>query len=245
MEDSIYLKEEHIMIRDMVREFAEKEIKPIAAEIDEAAEFPTETVMKMSDLGLLGIIFPEEYGGAGMDTISYSIVVEELAKVCASHAITVCAHISLCSNPIYMFGTEAQKKKYLIPLASGKQLGAFGLTEPEAGSDAQGTKTTAEKQNGYYIVNGSKIFTTNSGVAGTIVITAVTGKKGNKKEISAFILDRGMEGIVIGKKENKMGWRASDTHQLFFENVKVPEENLLGNIGEGFKEALITLDGGG
>ncbi|RKY86240.1 acyl-CoA dehydrogenase [candidate division KSB1 bacterium] len=244
MDENIYLKEEHFMIRDMVREFAEKEVKPIAGEIDEKARFPEENIKKMAELGLLGIIFPEEYGGAGMDTIAYSIVMEELAKVCASHAITVAAHISLCSNPIYMFGTEQQKQKYLVPLATGKHLGAFGLTEAEAGSDAQGTKTTAEKKNGYYIINGSKLFCTNSGVAGTYIITAVTGKKGDKKEISAFIVERDMEGLIIGKKEDKMGWRGSDTHQIFFENLKVPEENLLGEKGRGFKEAMITLDSG-
>ena len=244
MEESIYLKEEHTMIRDMVREFAENEVKPIAAEIDESAKFPEETVKKMGELGLLGIIFPEKYGGAGMDTLAYSIVVEELAKVCASHAITVCAHISLCSNPIYVFGTEEQKQKYLPPLASGKVLGAFGLTEPEAGSDAQGTKTVAEKKNGYYIINGSKVFCTNSGVADTYVITAVTGKIGDKKEITTFILEKDFEGLVIGKKEDKMGWRGSDTHQLFFENMKVPEENILGEKGKGFRVAMVTLDSG-
>jgi len=244
MEESIYLREEHIIIRDMVREFAENEIKPIAADLDEKAEFPFETVKKMGELGLLGIIFPEEYGGAGMDTISYSIVAEELAKVCASHSVTFCAHVSLGSNPIYMFGTKEQKDKYLKPLASGEKLGAFGLTEPDAGSDAQGTKTVAEKKDGYYLLNGSKIFSTNSGVAGTYIVTAVTGKKDNKKEISTFIVERDMEGVIIGKKEDKLGWRASDTHQLYFENVKIPEENLLGKKGKGFKNALIALDGG-
>lgn len=239
-----FLTEEQTMLRDMVRDFAQNEVKPIAAEIDENARFPEETVHKMAELGLMGICFPEEYGGAGMDTVCYAIAVEEISRVCGSTGLTLAAHISLGTNPIYMFGTEEQKQKYLPKLCSGEWMGAFGLTEPNAGSDAGGTETTAVRKNGEYVLNGSKIFITNASVSKVYVATAVTDKEQGTRGISSFIVESGTPGFSVGKKENKMGVRGSDTAMLHFEDAKVPAENLLGKEGEGFKQFLTILDGG-
>lgn len=239
-----YFAEEHYLLKEMVADFAVKEVLPVAVEIDESMRFPAEHIPKMAELGLLGIVFPEQYGGAGMDTLSYAIAVEELAKVCASTAITVAAHVSLGSNPIYMFGTEAQKEKFLTPLASGKMLGAFGLTEPNAGSDSGGTQTTAVEDGDEYIINGGKIFITNAGVSGLITITAVTDKSQGTKGITNFMVPTDTKGLSIGKKEDKMGWRGSDTRQLYFEDMRIPKANILGLPGEGFKQFMITLDTG-
>ena len=236
--------EELLMLRDMVRDFAENEIRPIAARIDETAEFPHQTVKKMGELGLMGIPFPEKYGGAGMDNVSYIIAVEELSRVCGSHGITLAAHISLGCSPIFLFGTEEQKMKYLKPLASGEGLGSFGLTEPNAGSDAGGTETTAVLKGDEWVVNGSKIFITNAEYCKTVVFTAVTGERDGKKRISSFIVEAGTPGFSVGKKEDKLGVRASSTAMLHFEDCRLPKENLLGREGDGFKQFLTILDGG-
>ncbi len=236
--------EEQLMLRDMVREFAKNEIEPIAAEIDETAEYPMDNIKKMAELGLLGIPFPDEYGGAGMDTISMALALEEIAKACASTCLSVAAHISLCATPIYLFGTEEQKQKYLIPLAQGKSLGSFCLTEPESGSDAAAAKTTAKLQGDHYILNGSKMYVTNAGLADFFVVFAKTDPDRGTKGISAFIVEKDFDGVVVGKKEDKLGVRASDTRPVTFEDCKAPKENLLGKENEGFKQALITLDGG-
>ncbi|RMH60646.1 MAG: acyl-CoA dehydrogenase [Calditrichaeota bacterium] len=236
--------EEHKMVRAMVREFAQKEMAPIAVEIDEQERFPEETFAKMRDLNLLGLPFDEKYGGAGMDQISYTIALEELARVCASTALSYSAHISLAGVPIATFGTERQKEKYLTPLATGEKLGSFGLTEPNAGSDAGGTQTTAVKKGDRYILNGSKIFITNAAFADIFVVTAVTDAQRGTRGISSFILEKGMPGFEVGKKEKKLGMRASPTSMLHFNNVEVPEENLLGTLNEGYKQFLMTLDGG-
>lgn len=238
------LTEDHIMMRKMVRDFAEKECGPGAGERDETEEFSVEIWKKAGALGLAGITFPEEYGGVGADYISYAITVEELSRVDASVGVTISAHASLCCNPIAMFGTEAQKIKYLIPLASGEKLGAFGLTEPMAGSDASGTRTTAVRDGNDYILNGSKIFITNAYYADVYVVTAQMDKSKGNKGITAFILEKGMPGFSFGKKEKKMGIRSSATYELVFEDVRVPAENLLGAEGQGFKIAMQTLDFG-
>jgi alkylation response protein AidB-like acyl-CoA dehydrogenase len=236
--------EEQEQVRRMVSEFARRELAPIAIEIDENERFPIENFKKMADLGFLGMPFPEKYGGAGMDYISYIITLEEFAKVCASTALSFSAHVSLAAFPINEFGTEEQKKKYLIPLAAGEKLGSFGLTEPSAGSDAGGTKTTAVKKGNKYILNGSKIFITNAAYADIFVVTAVTDKGKGTKGISSFILEKGMPGFEVGKKEKKLGMRGSPTSMLHFDNCEVPQENLLGTLNKGFKQFLITLDGG-
>jgi butyryl-CoA dehydrogenase len=238
------LDEDHIMMRKMVRDFAEKECGPGAEERDESEEFSMEIWKKAGELGLAGITFPEEYGGVGADYISYAITVEELSRVDASVGVTISAHASLCCNPIAMFGTEAQKVKYLTPLASGEKLGAFGLTEPMAGSDASGTRTTAVRDGNDYILNGSKIFITNAYYADVYVVTAQMDKSKGNKGIAAFILEKGMPGFSFGKKEKKMGIRSSATYELVFEDVRVPAENLLGAEGQGFKIAMQTLDFG-
>lgn len=238
------LDEEHKMIRKMVREFAEAEVKPRAKEIDETKEFPWDTIKKMGELGLLGMPFAEEWSGAGSDTLGYSIGVEEVSRVCAATGITMAAHTSLGVSPIYDSGNEAQKRKYLPDIASGRKLAAFGLTEPGAGSDAGATDTTAVRDGDYYVVNGTKCFITNGSIAETLVITTMTDKSAGTRGITALIVEKGMEGFRPGKKENKMGVRGSDTAELIFEDCRVPVENRLGEEGEGFKIFLKTLDGG-
>ncbi|MGD9486757.1 MAG: acyl-CoA dehydrogenase [Calditrichaceae bacterium] len=236
--------EEQQMIRKMVRDFSQKEIAPIAIEVDEAERFPIENFKKMAELNLLGLPISETYGGAGLDAVSYMIALEEMAGACASTALSYSAHISLASVPIEQFGTEEQKRKYLVPLARGEKLGSFGLTEPSAGSDAGGTKTTAVKDGDSFILNGSKVYITNAEYADIFVVTAVTEKSRGTRGISSFIIERGMPGFEVGKKEKKLGMRASPTCMLHFSDCRVPAENLLGNINEGYKQFLITLDGG-
>jgi butyryl-CoA dehydrogenase len=238
------LTPEHEKFRQKIREFAEAEIEPKSSFLDESGEFPFDTMKKLGGMGILGMVAPEKYGGSGYDTISYSIAVEEISRVCGSTGITVAAHNSLGVYPIYLFGNEEQKKKYIPPLAKGEKLGSFGLTEPGAGSDAAGTKTTAVLDGDFYVVNGSKCFITNASVGETFVFTAMTDKTKGYKGISSFILEKGMKGFTIGKKENKMGLRGSDTATLIFEDMRIPKENLLGKEGEGFKQFMITLDGG-
>lgn len=240
------LTEEQNLLRQMVRDFAEAEIAPGVEERDEEERFDRELMYdKLGELGLTGIVFPEEYGGAGADYISYAIAVEELSRVCASTGVTLSAHLSLAANPLYLFGTEEQKMKYLKPLAEGSKLGGFGLTESAAGSDAGGTKTTAVHDGSDWILNGSKIFITNGGDAETYIIFARTDKEAKKHHgISAFIVEKGTPGFGFGKKEKKLGIRSSPTMELVFENCRIPVENLLGEEGEGFKVAMKTLDGG-
>ena len=240
----MHLDEEHKMIRKMVREFAEAEVKPRAMEIDETGEFPWDTIKKMGELGLLGMPFAEEWGGSGSDTLGYSIGVEEISRVCAATGITMAAHTSLGVSPIYDSGNEAQKHKYLPDITSGRKLAAFGLTEPGAGSDAGATETTAVRDGDCYVVNGTKCFITNASTAETFVITTMTDKSAGTRGITAFIVEKGMDGFKPGKKENKMGVRGSDTAELIFEDCRVPVENRLGEEGEGFKIFLRTLDGG-
>ena len=238
------LSKEQEKVRELVRKFALAEVEPIAADIDKEHRFPKENVEKMAKLGMMGIPFPAEYGGAGSDHISYAIAVEELSRVCASTGVIVSAHTSLCSWPIYHFGTEEQKQKYLVPLATGEKLGAFGLTEANAGTDAAGQKTTAVDMGDYWLINGTKIFITNAGPADIYVIFAMTDKEKGNRGISAFILEKGTPGFSIGKHEEKMGIRGSVTAELVFEDVKLPKENLLGELNKGFKVAMMTLDGG-
>jgi alkylation response protein AidB-like acyl-CoA dehydrogenase len=238
------LSDEQLEMRRTLREFAEKEIIPNAPEWDEKSSFPTDVINKLGELGFLGVIFPPEYGGAGLSYVDYVTVIEELSRADASVGITVAAHISLCSNHIYEQGTEEQKKKYLVPLASGKSLGAWSLTEPEAGSDAAGTRTTAVLDGDEWIINGSKTFTTNGKVAEIAIAMASTDKSKGHHGISAFIVPKGTPGFRLGKKENKLGHRASDTSEMIFDNCRVPKENLLGEQGEGFVASLQVLDGG-
>ena len=238
------LSVEHTMARTLFRTFAENEVKPLAQELDEQERFPTETVEKMAAYGFLGIPVPKEWGGQGADTLAYAICVEELSRVCATTGVIVSAHTSLCADPIRKYGTQEQKEKYLVPLAAGRSLGAFGLTEPGAGTDAAGQQTKAVLRGDHYILNGTKIFITNGGVADTYVIFAMTDKSKGTKGISAFIVEKDFEGFSIGKKELKMGIRGSSTTELVFENCKVPKENLLGKEGKGFGIAMGTLDGG-
>lgn len=240
----IELKQEHHMIREMVRDFAAKELEPRAAEIDQTAEFPWDIIEKMGELGLMGIPFPEEYGGAEADTLAYTIGVEEISRVCGSTGITMAAHISLGTYPIFEFGTEVHKRKYLPRLASGKALAAFGLTEPGAGSDAAGTETTAVRDGDEYVLNGRKIFITSGSLAEVCVVTAVTEKGQGTHGISAFLVEKGTPGFSPGKKENKLGLRGSDTSELVLEGCRIPASNLLGKEGEGFKIFMKTLDGG-
>ena len=238
------LTREQELVRQMVREFAMNEVKPIAAEIDETERFPMENVEKMAKLGMLGIPFAKEYGGAGGDTLSYIIAVEELSKACGTTGVIVSAHTSLCASLIEQFGTKEQKEKYLVDLASGKKLGAFGLTEPGAGTDAAGQQTVAVLDGDNYILNGSKIFITNGGVADTFIIFAMTDRSKGTRGISAFIVEKEFEGFSIGKKEEKLGIRASSTTELVMSNCIVPKENLIGQEGKGFGIAMKTLDGG-
>lgn len=236
--------DEQQLMQTMFREFTDKEIRPIAAELDEQERFPAELIPKMGEIGLLGIPVAEEYGGVGMGTVDYVMAVEEISKACASTGVTISAHTSLCCWPIEHFGTEEQKQKYLPDLATGEKLGAFGLTEPNAGTDAAMQRTTAEDKGDHWLLNGSKIFITNGEVADVYVVFAMTDKEAGTRGISAFILEKGMEGFSFGSHEKKMGIRGSSTCELVFENVKVPKENLLGEVGKGFKIAMMTLDGG-
>ncbi len=238
------LTKEQDFVRKMVREFAETDVKPIAAEIDVTERFPMENVEKMARYHMMGIPFPVELGGAGGDNLSYAIAVEELSRVCGSTGVILSAHTSLGASPIYAFGTPAQKEKYLVPLAKGEKLGAFGLTEPNAGTDAAGQQTTAVLDGDNYILNGSKIFITNGGVADIFIVFAMTDKSKGTKGISAFIVEKSFPGFSIGKVEEKLGIRASSTTELVFENCIVPKENLLGKEGQGFRVAMNTLDGG-
>ncbi|HWT00555.1 MAG TPA: acyl-CoA dehydrogenase [Pyrinomonadaceae bacterium] len=238
------LNEEQQQVKMSVREFAEAEIAPHVMEWDESQHFPIELWPKLAELGLTGVIFPEEYGGAGMGYVEYATIIEELSRVDGSVGISVAAHNSLCSNHIYTYGSEEQKQKYLVPLAQGKHLGAWGLTEPGAGSDASGTRTTAVRQNGGYVVNGAKNFITHAIHGDTCVAMAVTDRSKRSKGISAFIFEKGMQGFAPSKKENKLGLRASETASVVFEDCHVTEENLLGEEGMGFVNAMQILDGG-
>ena len=264
MDDSLYFTDQHLAVRDMVRSFAQGEVAPVAAHYDDVAQFPWENVKRMGELGLLGVPWPEEMGGAGLDLTSYIIAIHEMAKVDASHAITISAHTTLGSSPIYYFGTDAQRERYIPLLASGRVLGGFGLTEPDAGSDAGGTRTTAVRKNGHYVLNGSKRFITHASVGEVFVVTAVTDPAAGTRGISSFILTKAtsdldkvrglgigheaslpaLPGFRAGKKEDKLGWRASDTAELIFEDVEVPAENLLGTEGLGFVNFMKTLDAG-
>jgi len=264
MHDSTYFGEQHLAVRDMVRALARDEVVPVARQMDDAQEFPWANVRRMADLGLLGIPWAESLGGAGLDTLSFMIAIEEMAKVCASHAITISAHTTLGTSPIVNFGTDAQRAKYVPMLAAGKVLGGFGLTEPDAGSDAAGTKTTAVKKGNHYLLNGTKRFITHGGVGEIFIVTAVTNPGAGTKGISSFILSKhtcdipaavaagvghdsslvAMPGFRSGKKEDKLGWRASDTRELIFEDAEVPAENLLGTEGAGFSNFMKTLDSG-
>ncbi|MEK6769759.1 MAG: acyl-CoA dehydrogenase [Gemmatimonadota bacterium] len=264
MDDALFFNQHHLEVREMVRDFARNEIAPVAREHDATSEFPWATVKKMADLGLLGVPWPEELGGAGMDYLSYITTVHELAKVDASHSLTVSAHTTLGTSPIMDFGTEEQKRRYVPLLAAGKVIGGFGLTEPGAGSDAGGTATTAVDKGDHYLLNGSKIFITHAGVGEIFVCTARTSPGKTNRGITAFIVTKetvdkaaaakhGMghepsltwtPGVRAGKKEDKMGWRASDTRELYFEDAVVPKENLLGAVGGGFVQFLKTLDSG-
>ena len=238
------LTKEQELVRQMVRDFAVNEVKPIAAEIDVTERFPMENVKKMGELGVMGIPFPTEFGGAGGDVLSYILAVEELSKVCATTGVILSAHTSLCASLINENGTPEQKEKYLRDLCTGNKIGAFGLTEPGAGTDAAGQQTTAVLDGDNYILNGSKIFITNGGVADTFIVFAMTDKSKGTKGISAFIVEKGFLGFSIGKKEDKLGIRASSTTELIFENCVVPKENLIGREGKGFGIAMKTLDGG-
>jgi butyryl-CoA dehydrogenase len=264
MDDSLFFDESHLATREMVRAFAREEVAPVAAKLDADAKFPWDNIRKMADLGLLGVPWPEEYGGAGLDTISFMIAIHELAKVDASHGLTISAHTTLGTSPIFNFGTDEQKKRYVPLLASGRVMGGFGLTEPEAGSDAGGTRTTAVKRGDGYVINGTKRFITHGSVGEIFVVTAVTNPGAGTKGISSFILTKptndlketgrvgvgheaslpAMKGFSAGKKEDKLGWRASDTAELIMQDVEVPRENLLGQEGLGFVNFMKTLDNG-
>ena len=233
-----------ILFEQMIKDFAETEVKPLAQEVDEEERFPKETVEKMAKMGLMGIIVPKQYGGCGGDYHMYISAVEEISKHCGTTGVILSAHTSLCAAPILEYGTEDQKMKYLPDLASGRKIGAFGLTEPNAGTDASNQQTVAVEKEDHYLLNGSKIFITNAGYASTYIIIAVTGKGPKGPEMSAFIVESDFEGFSVGKKEKKMGIRGSSTCELIFDNVKVPKENLLGKRGDGFKIAMKTLDGG-
>jgi butyryl-CoA dehydrogenase len=236
--------EEYQMIRRMVRDFAEKEIAPRAEEIDETDRFPDDIFRRMGELGILGLPFPEKYGGSGGDYISLVIALEEIGRASGSLALILDAHTSLCSEPIYLFGTEEQKQKYLVPLAQGKAIGAFGLTEPQAGSDAGATRTRAVRDGDEWVLNGQKIFITNGSVADIFVVTAKTDPEAGTRGISAFLVEKGTPGFHVGRDEKKMGMKGSVTSELFFEDCRIPLGNLLGRENEGFKQFLQTLDAG-
>jgi alkylation response protein AidB-like acyl-CoA dehydrogenase len=239
------LTEEQQMIRDMVRDFAENEIRPIAAQIDKDGQFPADNFKRMGELGLLGLPWPEQYGGAGGDTVCYAIATEEISRACGSHGLSYAAHISLGSSPIYLFGTEEQKKKYLVPLAKGQAIGALGLTEPEAGSDAGSTKTTAVLDGNQWVINGAKSLITNGPIAQTVIVVAKTDPSSRgSRGISTFIVETDRPGFSVGKIEEKMGLKGSPTSQLFFEDCRIPKDHLLGKEGDGFKQILEVLDGG-
>ena len=245
----LHLTKEQEMLRKMYRDFAQNEVKPLAEEVDEEERFPEETVKKMAKLGMMGIYFPKEYGGAGADVLSYVMAVEEMSKVCGTTGVIISAHTSLCAAPIYEHGTEEQKMKYLTKLCKGEWIGAFGLTEPGAGTDAQGQQTTAVDAGDHWVLNGSKIFITNAGFANVFIIIAITGshadKRGRKvKDISAFIVERTDPGFSVGKHEKKMGIKGSSTCELIMEDCIIPKDRLLGQLGKGFKIAMQTLDGG-
>lgn len=238
------LSKEHKLLQEMYRKFAETEVKPLAEEVDEEEKVPYETVKKLAKYGMLGIPFPKQYGGQGGDVLSYAMCVEEMAKVCGTTSVIISAHTSLCANPIYEFGTEEQKMKYLVPLAKGEKIGAFGLTEPGAGTDASGQQTKAVLEGDHYVLNGSKIFITNAGFADIFIIIAMTDKSKGTRGISAFIVEKDFPGFSVGKHEKKMGIKGSSTCELIMENCIVPKENLLGQEGKGFGIAMKTLDGG-
>jgi len=238
------LTDEQQQLRRSVREFAESEIAPHVMRWDEASEFPAEIIPQLAEMGLLGVVFPEEYGGAGLGYVEYAIVIEELARVDGSVGLIVAAHNSLCTNHIYKFGSEEQRQKYVAPLARGEKLGCWSLTEPEAGSDAGGTRTTAVRQGNCWVLNGAKTFTTNGHYAGVCVAMAATDPSKGRHGISAFIIEKGTAGFRPGKKENKLGMRASDTSEVVFEDCRIPAENLLGQEGQGFVNSLQILDGG-
>ena len=235
---------EQVLLREMYKKFAETEIKPLAEELDEEERFPVESIPKLARYGFMGIPFPKEYGGAGGNYLTYAMAVEAPGKVCATTAVIVSAHTSLCAGPIYYFGTEEQKQKYLVPLAKGEKIGAFGLTEPSAGTDSSMQQTTAVLDGDEYVLNGTKVFITNAGYADIYVVIAMTDKSKGNKGISAFIVEKGTPGFSVGKKERKMGIRGSATCDLIFENCRIPKENILGKEGQGFKIAMQTLDGG-
>ncbi|MXQ53635.1 acyl-CoA dehydrogenase family protein [Shimazuella alba] len=239
------LTKEQSMIQKLMREFSEEEVKPGADQRDQTGEFPHDIIRKMAKLSLMGLNFPESYGGGGADTISFAIAVEELSRVCASTGITYSAHISLGCAPIYLFGTEEQRKRYLIPLCTGDSLGAFGLTEPNAGSDAAGTQTTAVENEDNWSIQGSKCFITNASHAKFLSLTASThSKTNNQRQITAFIVPTGIAGVSIQSNYNKLGLKSSNTTEIYLEQVKIPKDNVLGEIGNGFKQFLVTLDGG-
>lgn len=238
------LSDEHKLLCEMYEKFAQNEVKPLAQEVDEEEKFPLETVKKLGRYGMMGIPFPKEYGGAGGDSLAYVMAVEELSKVCGTTGVVVSAHTSLCCSPIYEFGTESQKRKYLPKLLSGEYIGAFGLTEPGAGTDAAGQQTKAVLDGDHWVLNGTKIFITNAGHADIFIIFAMTDKSLGTRGISAFIVERTFEGFRVGKEEKKMGIRGSSTCELIMENCIVPKENILGDINKGFKIAMKTLDGG-
>ena len=238
------LTDEQRLIRDTVREFAQNEVAPRAHEVDETGRFPEENFKKMAELGLMGLPYPEKYGGAGGDTVSYALAVEEISRACGSTGLTYAAHVSLGCAPFYLFGTEAQKQKYLTRLASGQGFGAFGLTEPQGGSDAGSTKTVAVKDGNEWVLNGSKMWITSGAIADVIIATARTIVDGQDQGITCFIIEKGTRGFTPGKNEPKMGLKGSITSQLFFEDCRIPAENVLGEIGRGFRQMLIILDGG-
>ena len=238
------LDEQQLMIQKIVREFAEKELAPKAAELDTEEEFPREITKKMGEMGLFGLPFSEEYGGSGSGYLAYAIAVEEISRACASTGITFAAHCSIGTGPIYLFGSEEQKQKWVVPCAQGEMFAAFGLTEPNAGSDAGGTQTTAVPEGDEWVLNGSKCFITNAGVAGVTVITAVTEKDKGTRGISSFIVPTDTPGFSVSQPYNKLGLKASDTREIILDNVRIPKENMLGKAGEGFKQFLVALDGG-